>query len=1180
MKWNVMNIKRIKQNLCAVLLLTVLPALKTSAEPSRAAHALVPGKSGQAVNLATGSRTVEVAIPGVLAKRPVTFSCRVKINSIDQFNIIMSVAPKSGNHWELFTAPGNGVLSVFIPGLGGFSSAAQLKPGVWHDLAFRIDRKGFELYADGKQVLVHTAGQDLVFDEQPLILGGVMSEATLHCDGAVDELVISRRTDGLDKPVPGATAQPDPFVLAAFHFDTVNSNDISPNAVSAASPVQARIKDDFSMPVGNRFLDEVEDDARNRSTLHGDASVETESLLPAHPVEAKSSGTTIKAADEPSISLNGEWLLKEGTARDPATLDKQRIDVKESEGTAAGWFKELADRSAWRRVQVPTTVQSALLKSGEIPDPFYDANTWDDLQKNGVPSGMPVQWRQTRIERSEWWFARQFELPDSWKGRNIRLAFDGLDYAGSVFLNGELLGYHAGMFGGPELDISKAVRFGETNNLVVRIDRAADTWHGLLKGSPGWGWHYGHMISLGIWRSVKVEQVSEVKVSDPYVRTQSIGNGKAVLLVQYDVVNNSPDTRQFEVRGTIEGKNFTASPVNFVNRLSVPNGRSRWQTEVTVKKPELWWPLNYGDQNLYELRLADGGAQARTVFGIRTIELLPLHGTKAEQDYRWQFVVNGVPMFIKGANWCWSDPMLQGDPAKYEHLLELARRAGVQMFRAWGGGIIETDEFYRQCDEKGLMVYQEFPFCWGPPTFPMTDAAVLDQQVSRVVKRLRNHPALVMWGGGNENVSKVGADEGLFLVGRRCRQFDPSRLFHRTDPWGGSVHHWGIYHEGESIDKGVMTRPSPFYGEFGLPSMPNLSECLKFLPEEKLGVWPPKQDDGGVMAHMNQFSYGDMIRTMRYADYGPIKSWNDYIEYSQMAQGDEISFVANVQRAGSYFNKGGLWFYKLTDLFPGHSWAVVGFYGQPKLSYYRAKQFYAPQAAFACSEKYDWQPGEQFRASLHVNNDSGHVLTSAVARAVIYGSDLSELWSREYKVQDLGVSSRVDLDPVDVQLPADKIKPFLLAVSLRDASGRQLSDQWQWFNFRAKTADVLEVEKIIGQGWPHNRAPEGFKAYGELPEARLLTLPRTKLSASIHRDGKHGTITVRNETARPAFNVIIDGFPSGYGDFLDDNSFCLYPKEERTIGFEFASLDTSLNSVRIRAWNADSVAPAEPQLKK
>ena len=1170
-----------RMSLGAGILSIVMAA--SSAGLSAETSALIPGKFGRAVNLGTWGadhRQVSVSIPGVIKERPAVFECWFKPHVFWKHNIIMSVAPKTGKHWEIYTAPTSGLISVFIPGVGDFPSKIALQEWHWHYLALRIHEKGFELYVDGKKALDQSVPHELSFDDEPLLIGAVQSDDQLRCNGAIDDLVISRRTDALEGVVPDAPAQATPNTLAIFHFDEVTGEDgRTPNALSVDSPIKAHIIDETMIPVGDRFLDEVEEEARNQSTLHGDTAVEAEGNLPLRRVVAEPAEAQIDALKSPVISLNGEWLMKGGKASEPVPFESAQMDNVEGEGITGGWFREGVDRSSWLRVQVPTSVQKALVKAGELANPFYDANTYDELNEHGEPKSLPWYFRKTRIERNEWWFAREFELPADWQGTRIRLAFDGIDYAGSVFLNGSLLGYHAGMFGGPEYDISKAVRAGQSNTLVVRLDRAPALWRGVLKGSPGWGWHYGHLISLGIWRGVKLEQVPEVEITDLFVRTQSIADDKAVLLVQYDIINSAIDAKDIKVSGSIAGKNFEGPAVGFANRVSPPNGRSRWQTEITIANPKLWWPLNYGEQNLHQIQLKASGANgaavssADSVFGIRTIEKRPLRGAKPERDYRWQFVINNVPMVIKGANWCWSDPMVECDPAKYEHLLELARRGGIQMFRAWGGGIIETDEFYRLCDEKGIMVYQEFPFCWGPPTFPMTNPVVTDQQVSRVVKRLRNHPSLVMWGGGNENAHVIGADEGLFLVGRRCRLLDPSRPFHRSSPWGGSMHNWYVYHGGGPIDAGFMSNSMPFFGEFGVPSMTSMQEWPKFLPIDKAAVWPPKQDDGGLIGHIHQYGYGDLAKVMRYADYGPITNWKDYIEYSQMAQGDAIAFATNMQRAGSYRNKGGLWFYKFTELFPGHSWGVVGFYGQPKLGYYRAKQFFAPQAAFAQAEKYDWEPGEIFRASLHVNNDTNKPLENAVARAVIYGSDLSELWSSESKVPGLAASSRVQLDWIETKLPAEKTKPFLLAVSLRDADGRLISDQWQWFNFRAKTDAVHEVEKIAAWGWPHERAPEAFKAYGELPEARLLNLPKTKLSASLQRDGKQGTITIRNESALPAFNVIIDGFPVNYGNFLSDNSFGLYPNEERVIRFDLATADEPLEGLQVRAWNAEAVSP-------
>jgi hypothetical protein len=261
----------------------------------------------------------------------------------------------------------------------------------------------------------------------------------------------------------------------------------------------------------------------------------------------------------------------------------------------------------------------------------------------------------------------------------------------------------------------------------------------------------------------------------------------------------------------------------------------------------------------------------------------------------------------------------------------------------------------------------------------------------------------------------------------------------------------------------------------------------------------------------------------------------------------------------------------MTDLFPGHSWAVVGYYAAPKLSYYRAKQVYKPQAAFAYYKKYDWVPNETFEATVYVSNDTGQPLKQANVTATVYGSDLKPLLEKQYTVASVGVSKRDKLDRIQLSLPADKIKPFLMAVSMRNAKGQLLSDQWYWFNFRVKTDAVKEVEKNPAWGLSHDKAPDAFKAYGSLPEARLLTLPKTTLTALVQREGRHGVLKIENRGDIPAFNVIIDHFPFAYGNFLEDNGFCLYPHETREIAFDLADDQATLDAVTIKAWNSEAV---------
>jgi len=1142
------------------ILACALALVSMSVGNAAASSRLIDGKFGKAINLHQGERSVTVPLGRTMEKLPVTFELWAKADASSTFNILLACSSKSNmQHWELYTQPSTGILCLYMPQLKSHDSASRVNiaDGAWHFIALRFTDSQLQLYVDGKLGVDLTSPSPLQFDTADLHIG-TLDDAALAYSGAVDELLITRAAADLSGFVPSAPFAADESTVRLYHFDQT-SGDSTPDSATGPDSARALIVDGQTLPVGNAFLDEVQDQQFEASALSGDTAVDLESKLPALSVTAQPLTAKWSTAEAQTMSLSGPWLMKSCPHVEfPAP---HAYTASESIGVEQGWEKPGYDRKDWLPVRVPTSVQSALIAQKQLDDPFWYSNTYDELTNYGEPKEFPWVRRFTRNEQQDWWFARSFNAPESWKGKSIRLTFDGIDYSGSVYLNGSSLGYHAGMFGGPVRDVSGLLHFDSPNWLVVRVDRAPPIWTGILKGSPGFGWHYGHLVSMGIWRDVHIDALPKVEISDPYVVTQSISGSKAVLKIEYYVDSHEPGIIPLQVSGQLDGANFSAAPIAFANKLNAPYGRSRYRTIVSLNNAHIWWPLNYGAQNLYNLRLSCRSAAdviSTTVarFGIRTLEMKPVAGTLSKQSYRWQFVVNGQPMFIKGANWCWSDPMLKVDPAKYERLLELARRAGIQMFRAWGGGIIETDEFYRRCDEKGLMVYQEFPFCWGPWDFPRTDPVVEDQQVSQVVKHLRNHPSLVMYGGGNENSPSPGNDEALFLVGKRCREFDPSRPFHRTDPWGGSTHNWSVYHGRRPIDSCYHGQPSVWYGEFGMATMTNMSSTSKYWPQSVIDEWPPSFTDGGVLGHLNTFTITDIFKVLGYADYGPI---------------DSIRYAGEGQRSCSGQNKTGFWFYKFTDLFPGHSFAVVDYYGSPKISYYRAKQFCRPICAFASYDKLDWADNEPFAASIHVADDTNHPVASAQVVATIYGSNLKPVWEKDYSVRDLQPNARVDLDSINVPIPPGQNKPFLLAVTLRSSAGELISDEWYWLNFQAKSDAMShywtdDVNKI-----PVSEYGQVFQAYANAPEARLLTLPKTNLSANCSVSGTHGQIKIVNNSDNPAFNVLIDNFPDGARDFLDEDSFCLRPHETRQIGFDIGPGETA-PALSVRAWNAPSVS--------
>jgi beta-galactosidase/beta-glucuronidase len=854
-----------------------------------------------------------------------------------------------------------------------------------------------------------------------------------------------------------------------------------------------------------------------------------------------------------TVSLDGEWLLAGAPAGREFAIE--RWFGGQAPPAPVGWHRPDTDRSSWIRATVPGTVQAALTAAGEIPDPLLHDHTHAELTEHGVPREWPWFFRRTRVEEQQWWYARRFDVPAAWRGDRVRLAFDGVDDAASFWLNGEPIARHAGMYGGPDIDVTDLLRGDGTDEIVVRIDAPPRDWHGVLKPSPGWGWHYGHLISIGIWRGVRLERVPDLELEDLFVSTVHAAEGAARIRVQWDLIAHAAGRPAPTRVRVLDPEGGLVADVTA--EVAASRGTSRHAVEIDVPDARLWWPLGYGAQPLYRVEAHAGESGREATLGIRTVEMRALPEVSGDDVYDWQFVVNGRPLFLKGANWCFTDPMARRGFEIDRHLLDLCVRANLQMLRAWGGGTVESDAFYDECDRRGILVLQEFPLSFGLDATGRTLATV-DEQASRIVRCLRNHPSLVMWGGGNENPETVSGDDLLTVIGTRVRQYDPTRPFHRTDPWGGSEHYYGVYHEGEPVEEYAAHVP-PVFGEYGLSSQCDLDSMARFLDPALLGEWPPPAH-GAILQHQAQFSLFDLFKQARYAHYGPLTDWATFVEYSQLAQGDALRFASERLRAHAGTRTAAYWFYKVGEVFPGASWAIVDYYGRAKLSYYRACQFGAARSAFAVYDRTSLDAGEVFTAEVHASNDTPEPLAGSVS---------ARLYDARFRVIAEG-SASVDLDAdaharaftLDAEVPSAEV--LVLAVHLRDERGARVSSAWYALNAQPKSAEVAALEAEPLERLTDRPIEELLAPYAT-GAAPLKEQPRTRLEARLG----DGVLHVRNVGEVPAPIVLIDGFPTAPGAWLDDNAFGLEAGEERAIAFDLAG--ASWPRARVRAWNADAV---------
>ena len=394
------------------------------------------------------------------------------------------------------------------------------------------------------------------------------------------------------------------------------------------------------------------------------------------------------------------------------------------------------EKKAWLEARVPGCIHADLHRHGLIEDPFWRSN---ELQ---------LQW----IEGRDWKYALTFDVDAEWLEQNeVDLVADGLDTLATVFLNGKEIARTENMFSGYRWKVKPLLKAGGNE---VRIEfantrdyiRARTTknhlaeWNdtvggcSLIRKEPcNFGWDWGpRLVTAGIYKSLRLEgwsgnRISALKINQKHTRNRV-------------VIEAVPEI----------GKRTRTAGFRSVLRLRGEIVAEANGLVVKVNDPELWWPNDMGAQPLYELtvELLNGDAVVDSVsrkIGLRTIQL---DRQKDQWGESFQFVCNGVPLFAKGANWIPAHVFAsEVQRESLDQLLASAGDAHMNMLRVWGGGIYESDDFYDLCDEKGLLVWQDFMFACA--LYPGTKEflASVAEEAEYQIKRLSHHACLALWCG-------------------------------------------------------------------------------------------------------------------------------------------------------------------------------------------------------------------------------------------------------------------------------------------------------------------------------------------------------------------------------------------------------------------------------------------------
>lgn len=629
---------------------------------------------------------------------------------------------------------------------------------------------------------------------------------------------------------------------------------------------------------------------------------------------------------------------------------------------------------------VPGTVHTDLLANGLIPDPF-----WRDNEER-------LQW----VGEKDWIYRTTFQVESGFlEAEMVELVFEGLDTFAEVILNGQSLLETDNMFREWSVDVKPHLLPGE-NTLEVRFRsplppalaaQAALPYTlpaGNDRGDPPsrvfvrkaayhYGWDWGpRFVTSGIWRPVELLAWSGARLADVQVVTDSLTGRTAHLTARVTMEVTATEADRRTAGGEIPATVVVSSPEGAFepvrHQAVLAPGTNHFEIPLTISEPELWWPNGMGEAHLYEVEaMLDLGRRADAIgsrFGIRSVELVTEPDSIGESFY---FRVNGVPVFMKGANVI---PLDHFSPrvtvADYRALFRDVSEAHMNMLRVWGGGIYEEDIFYDLADEHGILIWQDFMFANGmypgdPAFLESIRAEARDQ-----VRRLRRHPSIALWCGNNEmeegwqrwgwarayptpedSAAVRGAYEAIFhdILPGVVEREDPSRRYWPSSPslgWGdpeslnrGDSHYWGVWHGREPFS--VFSEKLPrFSSEYGFQALPPMATVEAFTEVGDRRLFSPI-----FLVHQKHPIGNELITEYMERDYSVPATFADFGYVSQLLQARGMRVAFEAHRRAMPRTMGTL-YWQLNDTWPVVSWSGRDYFGRWKALHYAVRDAFAP----------------------------------------------------------------------------------------------------------------------------------------------------------------------------------------------------------------------------------------------
>lgn len=730
----------------------------------------------------------------------------------------------------------------------------------------------------------------------------------------------------------------------------------------------------------------------------------------------------------PKVELNGIW--------------KYKIDENNA-GKEKGYYKQDEDFSVWKDMSIPTNWYLT-----EVGDYFGAV-----------------------------WFKTSFKVPAGYGGKRLFLRFAGVDYYADVWLNGQFLGSHEGMFNPFEFDVTDIVNMDAENILVVRDDApranaeyklAVDSENPLSKDFKR---HQavdidlvkGHMIdamhrpgamtkfrgdgnSGGIWDDVSLIAresvfIEYVKIFTRVVKKKDWAgdgmdkyDGTGLVTADVRISNTTGKVIATDIEMMIKPYNFEeAYEGKRTRNVVLQPGINTFKLTLTVEDAKLWWTWDQGKPNMYTAAFRVCSDVLHQNFGIKEVE-------HDEKTGSWK--LNGRKMFLRGMRYISSNWMSEANEKMWVEDLQKMLDMNINSIRI--GSHVEKDGLYTLCDEMGFLVWQVFPL-----HYCVSDSDDFIDRASEMIREmgemLYNHASLGMWSTFKEpEIYNFTERPNNFF--RLCEVLketlgtvDPTRWIHKGDYREGVQNFMiGCCHDGDTDVKKVTFQPNVV--EFGAQSIPCMETLKTFIPEDKM--WPP---------HWDTWEYWGLFYdlTFKFAKVEMGNSVEEFIDNTQVYEAKVVKEQIEACRQRKYAPVGSMYLYYWSDACAMIGSGLLDYYRRPYKVYDSMKAVYTPVLVslewnadpYIIGRDKIYHPSTTFVGKVWVTNDLGALKDYKVEWQIVNKATGAVACANSF-VSNLEPDSAHVIDQIVWNIPKDAAGEYVVKMKVSDHSGAELSDNY------------------------------------------------------------------------------------------------------------------------------------------